>query len=67
MNKFPATSNHLTSNEAADHIGISRATLRNWRCTRRYEIPHYKIGSKVVYQASDLDAWLESRRVSPTA
>lgn len=54
----------MTSKEAADYIDHDEATLRTWRCTGKVKIPFYKVGSKVRYKKSDLDAWLESRRVA---
>lgn len=57
------TNQRLTSDEAADYLGVTRPTLRNWRCTSRYEIPYYRIGAKVVYHVTDLHAWIASRRV----
>ena len=54
----------LNNEQAAAHIGVEPSTLTVWRCTRRYQIPYLKIGSKVRYRREDLDRWLESRRVS---
>lgn len=51
----------LSCEDAADYLQVSVRTLDVWRCTRRYEIPYVKIGSRVRYRKSDLDAWLESR------
>lgn len=54
----------LTHLEAAEYLGITGSTLNVWRCTGRHQIPYYKIGSKVLYEKADLDAWLSSRKVS---
>ncbi len=62
-------SNHsrLTTAEAAEFLGLSAETLTTWRCTKRYEIPYLKVGKKVFYVLTDLETWLESRKVSPAA
>ncbi len=54
----------LSNEEAAEYIGVRKETLDAWRCIGRYQIPHIKVGRLVKYRKSDLDAWLESRRVA---
>ena len=51
----------LNEREAAEVLDTQPGTLSVWRSTGRYAIPFYKIGSKVRYKRSDLEAWLESR------
>lgn len=51
----------LTPRDAADYIGVTIATLAVWRCTGRYAIPYVKVGGRVRYRKTDLDAWLDSR------
>ena len=51
----------LDEKEAAAHIEVKEGTLSVWRCTGRYNLPFIKIGRKVRYRRSDLDAWLVSR------
>jgi hypothetical protein len=51
----------LTPTEAARHIGVTAGTLSVWRCTGRYSIRYLKIGRKIMYRLTDLDAWLDSR------
>jgi len=55
----------LSNSEAAKYIGITAGTLHVWRCENRYSIPFLRIGSKIRYLKSDLDAFLQSRRVVP--
>lgn len=57
---------YVSASEAAAHIGIQPQTLAVWRITGRYGIPFFKVGRTVRYRKSDLDAWLESRRVMHT-
>ena len=49
--------------EAAAYIGVEKETLDCWRCSGRYLIPFIKVGRLVKYRKSDLDDWLNSRRV----
>lgn len=51
----------LTTDEAAEALGVSKITLAIWRREKRG--PRYlKIGNRVYYDPQDLDAWLESRK-----
>ncbi len=51
----------LTEAQAAEKIDVSPGTLSVWRSTGRYRLPFIKVGRKVRYRASDLDAWMASR------
>lgn len=42
---------------AAIHLGIKPQTLAAWACNRRVEIPYVKIGRRVMYRLSDLEAY----------
>lgn len=49
---------------AAKILQVKPHTLTNWRCTKRYPIPYYKIGRRNIrYRVSDLLAFLERNRV----
>ncbi len=50
--------NLLTEKEAAQYLGVKTNTLAVWRCTRRYNIPYYKVGHIVRYKPEDLELWL---------
>ena len=66
MNTFPDfPSDRLTRQQAADYLGLKLATLEADVSTRRLSIPFYRLGGRVFYRRSDLEAWLESRRVQP--
>lgn len=59
----------LTEIQAAQYLGISRATLRQGRCEGRRENrmpppPYLKLGRKIMYIRTDLDQWLEGCRVT---
>ena len=51
----------MDENEAADFLSISPGTLSVWRSTGRYAVPFVKVGRRVRYRRTDLEAWLESR------
>lgn len=50
----------LTTDEAADYVGLQKSTLEAWRC--RGGGPRFvKMGRAVRYRQADLDAWIETR------
>jgi len=49
----------LTKEEAAEYMRISRATLG--RIMK--EIPYIKLGRRVLFKMSDIEKYLESKRV----
>ena len=58
----------LNRKEAAAYIGLDNPnTLAVWASTGRYGLPFIKIGRKVFYRRSDLDAFLEKQTVRPRA
>ncbi len=60
------TPRRLTRSEAAYYLGVTPQTLANWASTGKVQIPHYKVGRKVIYFQSDLDAYLVSTRRTQT-
>lgn len=57
----------LTRAEAAAYLGVNAQTLANWAHTGKVEIPHHKVGRKVIYMKSDLDSYLAAGRRTQTA
>jgi predicted DNA-binding transcriptional regulator AlpA len=57
----------LDDRDAARYVGLTAATLRASRLARpRCDGPPYiRMGRAVRYRVSDLDAWLDDRRVVP--
>jgi excisionase family DNA binding protein len=45
---------YLSLSEAASYIGLSERTIRKLLL----EIPHFRIGSKLLFRKSELDAWI---------
>ena len=54
----------LTTNEAAQILGVKPKTLAYWRCVKRYDLPFVKVGRSCRYRRSDIEAFIESRRVA---
>ncbi|BBV29158.1 helix-turn-helix domain-containing protein [Citrobacter freundii] len=59
-------SKKLTRSEAAELLGVNPQTLANWAHTGKVKIPFHKVGRKVIYFKSDLDAYLDSTRRTQT-
>lgn len=56
------TDRPLSIEEAADRLGLPVSTLRYWRQRRKGEGPlSGKLGRRVVYLPSDVEAWMESQ------
>ena len=51
----------LDTDRAAEVLGTTRGTLEVWRCTRAYDLPYVKVGTKVMYRQSDIEKFVESR------
>ncbi len=49
---------------AAACIGIAETTMEVNRCRKRFAIPYFKIGRKVMYRESDLLAFIKSCEVA---
>jgi hypothetical protein len=60
-NKRKSTERWLTEVEVSKLIGVTRATLQNWRW-RNVGIPYSKFMRSVRYKESDLNAYMESGR-----
>ena len=60
-------SRRLKTGPAADYIGVAESTLEKDRVTGLLRVPYIKIGSTVVYDTADLDAYLAARRRHSTS
>ena len=49
---------YLDKRQASDYIGLSTRTLEG----RLDEIPHFRVGKKIVFKKSELDHWMETFR-----
>jgi excisionase family DNA binding protein len=48
---------YLTDKEISKKLKVSRSTLQEWRYSGR--IPYFKIGGKIIFRESDVQALLE--------
>jgi len=55
----------LDRDEAAAYLGISASTLAMWACTGRVRLKLVRVGRRVKYRKSDLDAFLEANTTTP--
>jgi len=56
----------LSAKEAAEYTGLGFSTLAKLRL-KGGSAPFIRVGMKILYKRSDIDAWLESKRVSNTS
>jgi excisionase family DNA binding protein len=57
---FPKREQILISvNEAAQMLNLSKSYL--YRETRNRTIPHVRIGSRILFRVTDLNAWIEQQ------
>ena len=56
----------LDTGRAARMLGMSGRTLEKWRILG-IGPPYLKLGRRVLYSSTDLDAWLKSRRRQSTS
>jgi predicted DNA-binding transcriptional regulator AlpA len=57
---------YLNTRQAAARIGLKKNTLEGWRIKGEGP-PWRKAGSRVLYLASEIEAWLASRTYRSTA
>lgn len=64
-NSSPFFERLLPVSDAAVLLGVHPVTLRKW--AREGRVPSHKLGRKVAFRVSELDAWLNSQRESQQA
>jgi len=55
----------LNISEAAERLRLSKSTL--YHLTSDRGIPFYKIGQRVLFDAAELESWIQAHRVAPIA
>ena len=60
------TPRRVRRDEAAEFLGLSPRTLDNMRYHGDGP-PYYKLGGAVVYDALELESWLQARRCTSTS
>lgn len=58
---MPATDELLTKEEVLEYLKISHQTL--YKLMKNDSFPHMRLERKLIFRKSDIDAWLESKRV----
>ena len=66
MNEPIGPVRRLKTKEAAAYLGVSPRTLEKYRVTGGGP-PFHKVFTRVVYDAADLDEWLQGCRRSSTS
>jgi predicted DNA-binding transcriptional regulator AlpA len=56
----------LRASDAADYLGLSKATLAKWRVYGTGPA-FLKVGARVCYRVSDINDWLDDHRYRHTA
>ncbi len=51
--------------EAAELLRVSTSTL--YHMVSAKEIPHYKVGARVLFDEAELEAWIQARKVPSIA
>lgn len=57
---------YLSTLSTADYLGLSKSTLEKWRLTGDGP-PFIKIGRRVVYDITVVDAWLAAHQFESTS
>ena len=48
--------------ELSEYLGLTKGTLYVWVCHKR--IPYLKIGSLLKFDLSEIEKWLEDKRIA---
>ena len=57
-NGMPEMERWLSLEEIANHLGVSKETIRSW--FRKETIPYHRVGRLYKFKASEVDKWVES-------
>ncbi len=63
--KAAVRNNLMTPKETAAMLGTTPGVLSVWRSTQRYSLKFVKVGKSVRYRVEDVEAFIESRTVTP--
>lgn len=63
---YPENSHYIDADNAAKRLGLSKSTLAKMRVYGNGPI-YSKLGRRVVYTITDLDAWVASKRFTSTS
>ncbi len=54
----------LTTKQVAKKLGLSYYTIMTWRSVKRYPLKYIKVGRRIRYRLSDVEAFLRERTES---
>jgi excisionase family DNA binding protein len=57
----------LSTEQAAQALGVTPGTLTVWRSTKRYPLKFVRIGRNVRYRPADIEEFIDKRTVSGVA
>lgn len=57
----PIKRSTLTVLEVAEYLGVSKDTI--YIMAREKRIPHFRIGSRVLFKRNAIDEWIESQMI----
>ena len=55
----------LTAHKLADLLQYSRHTIYVWVCKSQLPFPYYKFPRGIRFKRSDVDRWIETRKIVP--
>lgn len=62
MESLNITTKYLTESEAADYLGLSKFTMRNWRFLKKGPKSR-KFGKSVRYSIADIEEWASKNSI----
>jgi NitT/TauT family transport system substrate-binding protein len=61
MDKNEIKERFYSIDDLMEVLGVSRTTIQRW-CLHK-EIPYYKFGSRIKFEKTEIEKWLEDRKV----
>lgn len=59
------TEKWVSLEEIAEHMGLSKDTIRNY--IKKQQMPYYRIGKQYKFKISEIDTWIESGKSASIA
>ena len=54
----------LTEKQAAERLQLAPRTLSKWRCTQSEPLPYVRVGRRIRYRRSDVEAYIAGNVVT---
>ena len=58
MSELLQKNDFLNQKDVANMLNVKVSTLNHWRCVKRYDIPHVKLGRVILYPEKAFKEWL---------